>query len=37
MALAHQNIGAGITFAGVFIAFALIEIQDLKIVNKEEE
>ena len=34
--LCNENIGAGITSAGAFIAFALIEIQDIKIVNKEE-
>ena len=28
--LHSQNIGAGITLAGAFIAFALIEIQDIK-------
>jgi hypothetical protein len=31
------NIGAGITAAGAFIAYALIEIQDLKIINEEEK
>ncbi|MEO8173507.1 MAG: hypothetical protein ABI581_10505 [Sediminibacterium sp.] len=31
------TIGAGFTAAGAFIAFALIEIQDLKILNKEEK
>ncbi len=36
MALAHENIGAGITSAGAFIAFALIEAEDLKIINKED-
>ena len=30
------NIAAGIAAAGAFIAFALIEIQDLKILNKED-
>lgn len=30
------NIAAGIAAAGAFIGYALIEIQDLKIMNKEE-
>ena len=29
--------GIGIAAAGAFISYALIEIQDLKIINKEEE
>ena len=32
----HENVGAGLTSAGAFIAFALLEIQDLKITNKED-
>ncbi len=36
VALHNCNIGAGITSAGAFIAYALIEIQDLKIINKED-
>lgn len=31
------NTGAGITGAGAFIAFALIEIQDLKIMNDKND
>jgi hypothetical protein len=31
-----NNIGAGITSAGALIAYAIIEIQDLKILNKED-
>jgi len=30
-------IGAGITAAGALIAFALIEIEDLRIINDKEE
>lgn len=33
----NNNIGAGITAAGAFIAFSLLEINDLKILNSEEE
>jgi pheromone shutdown protein TraB len=29
--------GTGIAAAGAFIAYALIEIQDLKIINEEKE
>jgi hypothetical protein len=29
--------GAGITAAGAFIAFALIEIEDLRILNNKDE
>lgn len=29
--------GAGITAAGAFIAFALLEIQDLKIINDRQD
>ncbi|MDB5210546.1 MAG: hypothetical protein JWQ30_1373, partial [Sediminibacterium sp.] len=32
-----DKIGAGIAAAGAFIAYALIEIQDLKIINEEED
>lgn len=32
-----NNLGAGIAAAGAFIGYALIEIQDLKILNQEEE
>jgi len=32
-----HSLGAGIAAAGAFISYALIEIQDLKITNKEEE
>jgi len=32
-----DSIAAGITAAGAFIGFALIEIQDLKVLNKEEK
>jgi hypothetical protein len=31
-----NNIAAGIVAGGAFISYALIEIQDLKILNKEE-
>ena len=31
------NVAGGIVAAGAFISYALIEIQDLKILNKEEE
>ena len=31
------NMAAGIAAAGAFIGYALIEIQDLKIINQEEE
>ncbi len=31
-----DNLGAGITAAGAFIAYAAIEIYDLIIVNREE-
>lgn len=33
--LAHEITGAGITSASAFIAFALIEAEDLKIINKD--
>ena len=33
----NNNVAAGIVAAGAFISYALIEIQDLKILNKEEE
>ena len=36
-AYGSNNLGAGIAAAGAFICYALIEIQDLKIINKEEE
>ena len=32
-----NNIAAGIIAAGAFISYALIEIQDLKILNKDEK
>lgn len=32
-----NNLGAGVAAAGAFIGYALIEIQDLKIINQEEE
>ncbi len=32
-----DNLGVGIAAAGAFIGYALIEIQDLKIINKEDE
>lgn len=32
-----HSLGQGIAAAGAFISYALIEIQDLKIINKEEE
>lgn len=34
--LTSYNNSAGITAAGAFIAFAMIEIQDLKITNDKE-
>ncbi len=36
VAIHDCNIAAGITSSGACIAYALIEIQDLKILNKEE-
>jgi hypothetical protein len=35
-AFSSSGIAAGIVAAGAFIAYALIEIQDLKIINKED-
>jgi hypothetical protein len=35
-AIQHDHIASGIVAAGAFIAYALIEIQDLKIINKED-
>ena len=32
-----DKIGAGIAAAGAFIAFALLEINDLKIINSKED
>ncbi len=32
-----EHIGAGIAAAGAFIAFALLEINDLKIINDKED
>lgn len=32
-----NSLSAGIAAAGAFIGYALIEIQDLKIINQEEE
>jgi hypothetical protein len=32
-----DSAGAGITAAGAFIAFALLEIQDLKIINSKPD
>lgn len=34
---ANSNLSAGFAAAGAFIAFALLEINDLKILNSEEE
>lgn len=36
-AYSSKRLGPGIAAGGAFIAYALIEIQDLKIINKEEE
>ncbi len=36
VALNNNNIAGGVVAAGAFIAYALIEIQDLKILNKED-
>jgi hypothetical protein len=35
-AFSSSGIASGIVAAGAFIAYALIEIQDLKIINKED-
>jgi hypothetical protein len=35
--LQADKIGAGVAAAGAFIAYALIEIQDLKTINEEEK
>ena len=35
-AFSSSGIAAGIVAAGAFIAYAMIEIQDLKIINKED-
>jgi hypothetical protein len=35
-AIRDCNMAAGIVSAGAFISYALIEIQDLKIINKED-
>ena len=35
-AMKDNNVSAAIVAAGSFIAYALIEIQDLKIINKED-
>ena len=35
--LSCNTIGAGIASAGAFIAFALIEIQDVKILNSNDD
>ncbi len=35
-AFSSTNAATGIVAAGAFIAYALIEIQDLKIINKED-
>jgi len=35
--LKENFIGAGIASGGAFISFALLEIQDLKIINDKEE
>lgn len=32
-----NNLAAGMVAAGAFISYALIEIQDLKILNKEDK
>ena len=37
IAIEKNNIAAGIVAAGAFIGYALIEIQDLKIINKENK
>ncbi len=36
-AYSNNNLAAGIASGGAFIGYALIEIQDLKIINQEEE
>ncbi len=36
VAIEKNNIAAGIVAAGTFISYALIEIQDLKTLNKDE-
>ena len=36
-AFSNGNIAAGIVAAGCFIGYALIEIQDIKIMNQEEK
>ena len=35
-AISSSNIAAGIAAAGCFIAYAIIEIADMKIMNQEE-
>ena len=35
--LKNNNMAAGIAAAGAFIGYALIEIQDLRIINQEEK
>jgi hypothetical protein len=35
--LKENIVGAGIASAGAFISFALLEIEDLKIINDKEE
>lgn len=35
-AFSNANIAAAIVAAGAFIAYAMIEIQDLKTLNKED-
>jgi uncharacterized membrane protein YjfL (UPF0719 family) len=37
VAIEKNNVAAGIVTAGAFIGYALIEIQDLKILNKEDK
>lgn len=36
VAIQKNNVAAGIVAAGAFIGYALIEIQDIKILNKED-
>ena len=36
VAIQKNNVAAGIVAAGAFIGYALIEIQDIKILNRED-
>ena len=36
VAIQKNNVAAGIVAAGAFIGYALIEIQDIKVLNKED-